>query len=73
VSCEANDGDSVVDGPDDGCGQCGDSNAICSSTVSCCASNDRDDALRIAWRYKNLHMPVDLVFADFFYCDILLF
>jgi len=28
------------------------------STVPCCAGEGSDDTLKIAWRYKNLHLPV---------------
>lgn len=36
----------------DGCRQC-------SNTAPCCAGDGCDDTLKIAWRYKNLHLPVD--------------
>jgi len=35
------------------------------STVPCCGDGSNDDTLRIAWRYKNLHLPVE--FSDNFY------
>ena len=36
------------------------------STVPCCSGDSNDDALKIAWRYKNLHLPVEfcvIIFA----------
>ena len=28
------------------------------STLPCCAGDGNNDTLKIAWRYKNLHLPV---------------
>jgi len=35
------------------------------STVPCCGGDSNDDTLKIAWRYKNLHLPVE--FSDNFF------
>ena len=42
---------------------CAESSADCRhSTAPCCAGDGThdDDTLKIAWRYKNLHLPVQL-------------
>ena len=33
------------------------------SSVSCCGDDAGDDSLKIAWRYKNLHLPVEFSFT----------
>jgi len=44
----------------------GDSNVCCEPSGSAnkvsCTGDTHDDALRIAWRYKNLHLPVWILF-----------
>lgn len=40
-------------------------NSSSTSTVPCCVGDGNDDTLKIAWRYKNLQLPVE--FFDNFY------
>jgi len=49
---------------------CGETNIGClhsssPSTVPCCVGDGNDDTLKIAWRYKNLHLPVEFCLVIF--------
>jgi len=63
VAYEGYDSDDVVDETSQSAVDCIETSANCqpgaSSVVPCCAGDGHDDALRIAWRYKNLHLPVE--------------
>jgi len=70
VSYEGSDDIVVKQSSQPGVG-CGDAGVGClhnssTSTVPCCAGDGNDDSLKIAWRYKNLHLPVE-------FCLIFLF
>jgi len=53
--------------PDVGCGETSVDCLHSSSTssVPCCAGDGSDHSLKIAWRYKNLHLPVEFCLIIF--------
>ena len=64
MAYEGCDSDTVVDETSQPAVSCIETGVDCQHNVSpvpCCAGDGhgRDDALRIAWRYKNLHLPVE--------------
>lgn len=62
VSYEGQDDTMMVQShPCFGCGETGAASLHSSSTstVPCCNADSNDDSLKIAWRYKNLHLPVE--------------